>query len=78
MIVYKDILQKLKEAGYNTTRLRREKIIPESTIDRLRHNKPITTETIDIICNLTKLQVGDLLEYQESEREEEKDFTKIH
>ena len=49
MIVYKDILAKLKEAGYTTTRLRKEKILPESTITRLRNNNPITTETLDTI-----------------------------
>ena len=32
MIIYKDILAKLNSAGYNTTRLRREKLLPESTI----------------------------------------------
>nr|DAV54226.1 MAG TPA: Cro/C1-type HTH DNA-binding domain protein [Caudoviricetes sp.] len=65
MIIYKDILQKLKDAGYNTTRLRREKLLPQSTITRLRNNDPITTETLGVICHLTGLPVEDLIEYQE-------------
>lgn len=64
MIVYKDILAKLKEAGYITTRLRKEKILPESTITRLRNNNPITTETLDTICGLTGLAICDLIEYK--------------
>ena len=64
MIIYKDILAKLKDAGYTTTRLRREKLIPESTITRIRANKPITTETLAVICELTGLPVEELVEYR--------------
>jgi len=64
MMIYKDILQKLKDAGYNTTRLRREKIIGESTLTKLRRNEPISTETLGLICELTGLGVADLIEYE--------------
>lgn len=64
MIIYKDILAKLKEAGYTTTRLRREKLIPESTIQRLRDNKAITTDSLGIICRLTGLPVEELIEFK--------------
>ena len=63
-IIYKDILQKLKDAGYNTTRLRREKIISESTITRIRNGEPIKTPTLGVICELTGLDVSDLIEYK--------------
>lgn len=66
MIIYKDILPKLKEAGYNTTRLRREKIISEATLTKIRANKPVSIETIDLICDLTGLQPADLLEHVKS------------
>lgn len=64
MMIYKDIIQKLKDAGYNTTRLRREKIISESTIQRIRKGEPITTDTLGVICELTGLEVSDLIEYK--------------
>lgn len=63
-IIYKDILAKLKDAGYNTTRLRREKIISESTITRIRNGEPIKTDTLGVICELTGLEVSDLIEYK--------------
>ena len=64
MIIYKDILTKLKDAGYNTTRLRREKLLTESTLTKIRNNQPITITTLDTICKLTNLPVEELIEYQ--------------
>ena len=64
MIVYKDILQKLKAAGYNTGRIRKEGLLSEGTLQRLRDGRPITTETIDIICNLTGCKIEDIIEHR--------------
>jgi len=60
-IIYKNILEQLKAAGYNTTRLRREQIIPEGTIQRIRDGRPITTETINVICELLRCQPNDIM-----------------
>ena len=63
-IVYKmDILAALKEAGYNTTRLRKEKILSEGVLQSLRENKYIALQNISKICELLDCQPGDLLEY---------------
>lgn len=67
MIIYKDILQKLKDAGYNTNRIRKEGLLSEGTLQRLRDGRPITTETIDIICNLTGRKVEEIIEYKKSD-----------
>lgn len=75
MIIYKDILTKLKDAGYNTGRIRKEKILSESTLQRLRNGTTITTETIDTICKLIGCRVEDLIEFTPSE-EEKKDEKK--
>lgn len=64
MIVYNNVLKLLKDAGYNTTRLRKEKILSEKTLSSLRHNKPVSTETLDTICKLTDLQVQDIIKYE--------------
>lgn len=63
MIVYNDILQKLSEHGWSTYRIRKEKILPNSVIDRIREGAPITTTTIDTICKLCNCQPGELLNY---------------
>jgi len=67
VIVYKDILGKLLEAGYTTYRVRKEKLLPESTMQKLRSGGTVTTETIDTLCRLLHCQPGDLMEYVEDE-----------
>ena len=60
-----NILEKLKEAGYTTYRLRRERILGEAIIQALRDEKPIAWATIETICDLLKCQPGDLIERTE-------------
>lgn len=63
MIVYLDILKKLSDAGYNTTRIRREKLISEYTLQNIREGKTVTLDTINTICRLTGLPVEKIIEY---------------
>ena len=68
MIIYKDVLQKLKDAGYNSTRIRQEKLLSQKTLQHIRTGKPVTTETIDKICELTGCKVEEVIEYVENNR----------
>ncbi len=67
MLRYKvNILLELKSAGYNTTRLRREKILSESTLQRIREgNTSVTLESIGVVCDILHCQPGDLVEWVE-------------
>lgn len=68
-IKYKiDLLPALKNAGYNTTRLRREKILSESTIQALRTGKMVSIENISRICAMLNCQPGDILEYADEQK----------
>ena len=64
-----DVLNELKKAGYNTNQMRIKKIMSQSTIDNIRQNTKtgaplnISTKTINIICELLKLQPGAVLEW---------------
>lgn len=69
MIVYKDVIGKLKAAGYNSGQIMSNKLLPQSTMDALRHNKPITLRSVDAICKLLGCQPGDILEYIEEKPE---------
>lgn len=65
MIKYKiDILQKLKDAGYTTYKLRKEKLLGEATIQKLRNSELVSWENINTICRILNCQPGDLLFYE--------------
>lgn len=67
MIVYKiDVLETLKEAGYTTTRLRKEKLLNESAIQYIRNNKMVGTKALDQICELLDMQPGNIIKYIEN------------
>ena len=64
MIIYLDILKRLAENGWPTTRLQRERMVSNGTIIQIRAGKPITTATLDTICRLCRCQPGDLLRWE--------------
>lgn len=70
-LIYKiDVLQALKDKGYNTNRLRKEKILAESTIQKLRDGKPISWANIAQICDLLRCQPNYFLEKVSGQKEE--------
>ena len=71
MIVYKNVLEKLKEAGYSTYRIKQEKLIAQATLTKIRAGEPVHLTTIDTICKLLNCQPNDIMEYKPDERAEE-------
>lgn len=64
MFVYKfDVLESLKEAGYNTARLRKEKLLGENAIQSLRRNEMVGIIALEKICKLLDMQPGNIIKY---------------
>lgn len=64
MFVYKlDVLEALKEAGYNTTRLRKEKLLGENAIQSLRRGEIVGIIALEKICKLLDMQPGNIIKY---------------
>ena len=63
MIIYLDIMRKMQEAGWTSYRIKKEKRLPGSVVDRLRTGRPVTTDTIDTVCEMCNCQPGDLLKW---------------
>ena len=70
MIRYKiNVLQALKEAGYSTYRLQKEKLLSAGTVQKIRNGDAyLVMEKIDIICDILECQPGDLLEWYPAEQ----------
>lgn len=58
-----DVIAALKEAGYNTTRIRKDKIMGEAMLQKIRSGQMVSWATLETICELLNCQPGDLLEY---------------
>ena len=65
MLRYKvNILEKLKETGYSSYRLRQEKVLSEGTLQKMRSgNIAITMESLGVVCDILRCQPGELVEW---------------
>ena len=59
-----NIMDKLKEKGYSSTRLRKEKLLGESYMSQLRRGDMVSWAALDTICTLLDWQPGDLLYHE--------------
>lgn len=74
MLRYKvNILQALKEKGYNSGVLRRRHILGETEIQKLREGVPVGIVAFDRICGLLHKQPGALLEWVPDPAPEDRD-----
>ncbi|MBQ5562887.1 MAG: helix-turn-helix transcriptional regulator [Clostridia bacterium] len=58
-----NVLQALKDKGYSTYRIKNDKLLSQSTLQKLREGKPVSWENIETFCRLLEMQPGELLEY---------------
>lgn len=68
MIQYKqdvNILDRLKEGGYSSYRIRKEKLFGERVLQKFRQGELPSWGELDTICRLLKCQPWDLIEYTE-------------
>ena len=63
MISYEPFFHTLKEKNLTTYRLIRYYGVSRSLIDRLKHNRPLSTVTINDLCTMLECPVQDILEY---------------
>ncbi len=61
MISYEPLYKTLKEKNVTTYKLIKDFGISRSLLDRLKHNKPISTVTLNDLCNILDCKVEDIL-----------------
>lgn len=64
MISFKPFFEKLYLDEVSTYKLIKEHNISSSTINRLKHNKPVSTATIEKLCEVLNCDVYDILEFK--------------
>ena len=64
MFQYKiDVIEKLKEKGYNSTTIRKDKIIGQAMLQKLRNGEMVSLGVLNLLCKLLECQPADLIEY---------------
>lgn len=67
MISYEPFYKTLKERNLTTYKLVKDYNISRSLLDRLKHNKPLSTVTVDDLCNILQCKVEEIMVYIETE-----------
>ena len=63
MISYEPFYKTLKNKGISTYKLINQYGLSRSLLDRLKHNKPISTVTLNDLCTFLECNVSDILIY---------------
>lgn len=68
MITYKiNVLETLKESGYNSTKILKQNLLSQSAMQKLRKNEMVGIKTIEKLCELLDMQPGNIIKYVEKE-----------
>lgn len=72
MIVYDPLWETLKKKGLSTYTLRVKFQMSGSTVQRLRHNLSVSTNTLDDLCNLLDCSLSEIAAHVPDEKEAER------
>ena len=65
MISYSPLYKTLKEKGVSTYKLITDYGVSRSLLDRLKHNRPISTVTLNDLCTILHCKVEDVMVFIE-------------
>ena len=68
MISYEPFYKTLKDRGISTYKLINQYGVSRSLLDRLKHDKPISTVTINDLCNILSCRVEEILTFIPDEK----------
>ena len=64
MLDYKiNVIETLKESGYNSTKILKENIISQSAMQKLRNNEMVGIKTLEQLCEILDMQPGNIIKY---------------
>jgi len=64
-----DIIDKLKEKGYSTYKLRNDHLLSEKTLTEIRKGRVMFSEkTFEFLCSALEMQISDIVEHIPNEK----------
>ncbi len=68
MLTYKiDVIETLKESGYNSTRILKENVLSQSAMQKIRKGEMVGIKTLEQLCKLLDMQPGNIIKYIDDE-----------
>lgn len=67
MITYRRFYETIKEKNISTYKLIKDYGVSRSLLDRLKHNKPVSTVTLNDLCSYLDCKLEDIAEYVKDE-----------
>lgn len=64
MIDFAPFYRTIKEKNISTYKLINYYGLSRSLLDRIKHNKPMTTATLNDLCNILDCDITDIIEYK--------------
>jgi len=64
MINYSPLFETMKRKNISTYKLLNEFGVSRSLLDRLKHDKPITTTTLNDLCRFLDCDITDVIKYE--------------
>ena len=58
-----DIMEALKNNGYTSYKMRKDKIIGERQLQQIRNGEIVSNAMLNKLCELLNCQPGDIIEY---------------
>lgn len=73
MLTYKfNVIESLKESGYNSTRILKDNILSQSAMQKLRNGEMVGIKTLEQLCRLLDMQPGNIIKYVEEKNNPKK------
>lgn len=66
-MAYEKLFSLMKEKGLTTYQIRKGRIVTETTLQKLREGKNVTTDSLSNLCHALGCQPGDIMEYVDDE-----------
>lgn len=62
-IIYRKAFALMAEKGLTTYQIRKQKVIAERVLQKMREDQSVGIKNIDALCRVLDCQPGDLMEY---------------
>lgn len=70
MIDYSPFWDTLEQSNENWYTLTNKHHLSHSTLHRLKHNKDVSTKTLNDLCRILNCQISDIIQYLPSENDQ--------